>query len=319
MPGFLNHYLFGENVYNGFKNTKLKQYITEHRELFNLGTQGPDIFFYYLPCNLSSKKKLGNVMHSNHTNLLFRNMMDVLHAERDPDKQRVGLAYLGGLLCHYMLDSRTHPYIYYRTALEGKSTIANGANHISFETVMDNNMLMEVHQKVPSQVKLHKFISASKDELRTASDYLSDTLLHTFPDANYALPGFVNKAMHAMIREVRLLQDRTGIKRGVLKGIEFITVRVPIVSGMVPIDQPHPELDSLNMNCSTWENPFCPERRKRTDSFPMMFYAAASETIPILEQLSQLFECKSTNYALKRDQLLKKIGNLTYNTGLDSD
>lgn len=49
MPGFTTHYLFGVKAYNDLPNNYLKHVISKYRWLYQIGLQGPDIFFYNIP------------------------------------------------------------------------------------------------------------------------------------------------------------------------------------------------------------------------------------------------------------------------------
>ena len=49
MPGFTTHYIFGMKAYNDLPNNQLKRIIAKYRWLYQLGLQGPDMFFYYIP------------------------------------------------------------------------------------------------------------------------------------------------------------------------------------------------------------------------------------------------------------------------------
>ena len=48
MPGFTTHYLFGVKAYNDLPNNYLKHVISKYRWLYQIGLQGPDIFFIYI-------------------------------------------------------------------------------------------------------------------------------------------------------------------------------------------------------------------------------------------------------------------------------
>ena len=48
MPGFVTHYVFGLKAVKIFdSSTVLADYINEHRQVYDMGLQGPDMFFYY--------------------------------------------------------------------------------------------------------------------------------------------------------------------------------------------------------------------------------------------------------------------------------
>ena len=49
MPGFTTHYILGTKAYNDMPQNNLKFIIAKYRWLYQLGLQGPDMFFYNLP------------------------------------------------------------------------------------------------------------------------------------------------------------------------------------------------------------------------------------------------------------------------------
>ena len=119
MPGFLTHYLFGKQL---LKHPNMEHCspmfinaITKHRNVYNLGLQGPDLFFYYLPCNLDKNKKLGNIMHVSHIGDYFSYCVNYLNSITDIRTRDIFTAYLAGAIGHYTLDCTAHPFIYFRT------------------------------------------------------------------------------------------------------------------------------------------------------------------------------------------------------------
>ena len=49
MPGFASHYLFGQQSLSHLKEDQEYHILSLHPHAYNLGLQGPDIFYYYLP------------------------------------------------------------------------------------------------------------------------------------------------------------------------------------------------------------------------------------------------------------------------------
>lgn len=45
MPGFTTHYVLGMKAYNDMPQNNLKFIIAKYRWLYQLGLQGPDMFF----------------------------------------------------------------------------------------------------------------------------------------------------------------------------------------------------------------------------------------------------------------------------------
>ena len=59
MPGFVTHYLFGEEIYHQLKCNFQKKNLFYNRSAYAFGLQGPDLFFYYLPSYALHRHNLG--------------------------------------------------------------------------------------------------------------------------------------------------------------------------------------------------------------------------------------------------------------------
>ena len=73
MPGFTTHYVLGMKAYNDMPQNNLKFIIAKYRWLYQLGLQGPDMFFYNLPIlRHRDHRNVGSHMHEHHVNDFFR-------------------------------------------------------------------------------------------------------------------------------------------------------------------------------------------------------------------------------------------------------
>ena len=69
MPGFTTHYILGMKAYNDMPQNNLKFIIAKYRWLYQLGLQGPDMFFYNLPIlRHRDHRNIGSYMHEHHVN-----------------------------------------------------------------------------------------------------------------------------------------------------------------------------------------------------------------------------------------------------------
>lgn len=134
MPSAYAHYRFGGQVVNRVSGRELLQ---RHRRLFDSGLQGPDFFFYYLPMFKTDIRRLGTVFHKMSGKEFFGKCVGVLR--KHPSRQAE--AYLFGLLGHYALDSKCHPYV-------EEHTWAGDCGHVELETEFDR-MLLELDGKNP--------------------------------------------------------------------------------------------------------------------------------------------------------------------------
>ena len=72
MPGFTTHYVLGMKAYNDMPQNNLKFIIAKYRWLYQLGLQGPDMFFYNLPIlRHRDHRNVGSYMHEHHVNYFF--------------------------------------------------------------------------------------------------------------------------------------------------------------------------------------------------------------------------------------------------------
>ena len=64
MPGFTTHYILGMKAYNDMPSGQLKFIIAKYRWLYQLGLQGPDMFFYNIPIlRHRDYRNVGSYMH----------------------------------------------------------------------------------------------------------------------------------------------------------------------------------------------------------------------------------------------------------------
>ena len=86
MPGFTTHYLLGVRVFNDMPNNPLKRIISKYRWLYQLGLQGPDMFFYNIPIlRHRDYRNVGSYMHENHVHDFFVSCFKIICPRLSPD------------------------------------------------------------------------------------------------------------------------------------------------------------------------------------------------------------------------------------------
>ncbi len=129
MPACYAHYRFGREMLARLPG-KARTAVEKFRGLYDLGTHGPDIFFFYRPTLKTPLGALGKKYHFHSGKPLFACGARRLRLKPDARTE----AYLYGLLTHYALDSVCHPYVY-QAQKEGL------AGHIEMETEFDRLLL----------------------------------------------------------------------------------------------------------------------------------------------------------------------------------
>ena len=109
MPSTYAHQHFGNLVFEKLPE-KLQEEIALYRGLYNIGLQGPDIFFYYKPLHKNDVAAYGGRLHGQTGEAFFGRRLAIL-AGLDPMWQPAARAFLCGTACHFTLDTVCHGYV----------------------------------------------------------------------------------------------------------------------------------------------------------------------------------------------------------------
>lgn len=139
MPDIAVHTAFGAEV---LERTALDV----DRGIYDLGLLGPDPYLFYRfyrPPFRSRANRYASTMHRERTGEFLMEL-----ARRAKDNYEV-FSYLAGFLCHYALDSNTHPYI--NRKAKNRSTM-----HMAIEHRLDN--------KIGGEIRIPPFLPDSMEE-----------------------------------------------------------------------------------------------------------------------------------------------------------
>ncbi|MDD3220955.1 MAG: hypothetical protein EOM34_06650 [Clostridia bacterium] len=183
MPGLITNYLFGERAYQSLSPNYLKEVIRKNTNAYRMGLQGPDIFYYYLNSYAKKKKNnICNILHEKNTGAFIDSMLEYASVLDTEDKE-ICLAYIAGFLCHYALDTHTHPYLHSRMMSdfeENPKLCRDPFYYRRLETMMDTLLLKRLNHMEPSQLNLEALVSVSKRERHQISDCLLYALRSTY-------------------------------------------------------------------------------------------------------------------------------------------
>ncbi|MGN0708395.1 MAG: zinc dependent phospholipase C family protein [Faecalibacterium sp.] len=193
MPSTYAHRRFGADVLAQLPGP-MQERIGCHRELFDIGLHGPDIFFYYHALRSNPVSRMGFEMHEEPGEIFFERAYNRLARAEDPE---AALAYVRGFLCHFALDSTCHPYVE-RVVRE------NGISHNEIETALDN-ALVRLDRKDPAKFFTASHIHPTQENARVIAQFFDPV---TEEQTLEALKG--------MVRVLRLLHVTGPVKRQVL-------------------------------------------------------------------------------------------------------
>lgn len=313
MSGFNAHYFFGNNHLQFLEDSDIKKYCKKHPNVFSIGLQGPDIFFYFVIAGFSGGKNLGSLVHVEETDLFFQNMYRGLSIFRhQPAQKEIAIAYMSGFLGHYMLDTYTHPYIYGRTRYTEDADAAYYSRHVFLESDIDRLILERYSGLKPSEFYQERTILLSKFECRVITDLLYYTFKKTYASVK-TLRAFIQSSLYTMPLGCYVLHDAHGRKKAWLRKLEEIFLGYPLVSPLIPSDTLSFFKDPLNLSHKKWFNPW-DRTTVSYESYMDLYDKAGKEYLDILKELNRLL---TDNRLTLSDSFVNRLGNRSYHSGLD--
>ena len=313
MPATVVHAYFAQDL-NDILPKEIKNKLDVDR-LKTFGQSTDSLMFYNLFSILPGKKirDFQKYFHTNKTQDFFVNLINYIK-ENDYTEDIDVNSFLVGTICHYVLDSTVHPYIYYKTGYfnkNDKSTYKYNNVHTFMETFLDNDMIKRRESINPYKFNISKF---SFDTSKFSNE-LNDTIKYTFKET-FDVDN-MDKIYYKSLKQMRnsifiFRQDRYGIKKFFYKLADTFTskrvFRFEAISYHYPLNDKH---NFLNENHKLWRNP-CDYSLTSEESFLDLYLRAL--------KLAKVMICASFDYINGKDIELEKVFiNKSYITGLDCD
>ena len=313
MPATAVHAYFAQDL-----NDILPKEIKKKLDVDSLKTFGQStdsLMFYNLFSILPGKniRDFQKYFHTNKTQEFFINLINYIK-ENDYTEDIDVNSFLVGAICHYVLDSTVHPYIYYKTGYfnkNDKSTYKYNNVHTFMETFLDNDMIKRRESINPYKFNISKF---SFDTSKFSNE-LNDTIKYTFKET-FDVDN-MDKIYYKSLKQMRnsifiFRQDRYGIKKFFYKLADTFTskrvFRFEAISYHYPLNDRH---NFLNENHKLWRNP-CDYSLTSEESFLDLYLRAL--------KLAKVMICASFDYINGKDIELEKVFiNKSYITGLDCE
>lgn len=217
MPTTYAHYQFGKDVIRTLPGP-LQKAIENHRQLFDIGLYGPDIFFYYRIFHKNRVNAIGYRMHEEYADTFFEHAAEVIEQSKNKSAAR---AYMYGFICHFALDSECHKYV-------EKMIEMSGITHSEIEMEFDRGLLVKNHLDPMT------FLRASCIH----PTWKNAEVIAEFFDGVSAKE--IRKTLRYMILCDKLLTVPNPIKRKALFFGMKVTGQYEGVHGMVMSEQPNP-------------------------------------------------------------------------------
>lgn len=322
MPGFTTHYILGMKAYNDLPNNQLKWIISKHRWLYQLGLQGPDMFFYNIPIlRHRDYRNVGSYMHEHHISDFFSCYLNEMAHIESKQQREQAIAYFCGYLCHYIGDSICHPFVYGRINYDvDNPTSQHHGLHAELENDIDALLLKKYKKKKPSQFNQAATICLNGLEMQFISRLLSTCINKTYYPVTHknnfqVTPAMVHRSIMALRFGCRTLSDPSGKKRNSIEFVESIFLRNPIASRKLVTDRVEDPRKSLNLDHETWCNPWN-KQMASTQSFQDLFYQCLSKCSTVYYLMNENITGHASLQENDFHQLISELGSYSYHSGL---
>lgn len=207
MPAHYAHYRFGKQVLSAMPPEQ-RQCVQRFRRMYDMGLNGPDIFFYFNPFLKTAVGDLGETFHRQTGQEFFAQACKSATSE-------AARAYLYGLLAHYCLDSVCHPYIQQLVDI-------GEAQHVPLESEFERYLLLLDKEPSPQTYDMSRRWKLTRGECMTVAGF--------YPGAT---GGNISQSVKFMSFAIRFLQspNRTGREKLLQK------IKPSLCQHMVPAEE----------------------------------------------------------------------------------
>ncbi len=306
MPLITTHNYFAKDVFY-YTKKEITTTFQEKQNIYELFAQGFDPFIFYEFFHLK-QHNLQEQFHLSQTDTFFLNLIKKIKENKLQNNPTM-LAILYGHLCHYELDSTTHPFITYKTGRyfkEKPKTIKYKGLHNKMEMNIDAYFYEQREQKTFRNFKIHKHLITKELPEPSLIQLLNEVYEETFHIQNGGkkyLKGCRNMYYSYKI----LIEDRTGVKKFFYRLIDKITPKKENSYENFSTYITAIKTDYLNLEHKTWSNPW--NNQKSDESFLDLYEKAIQNCTKILEATHQFLKDDISEQEYK--EILKDKSYLT--------
>lgn len=223
MPAYYAHDRFGRKVLERLEG-KQRETILRHRNQYDIGLQGPDLFFFYKPYTKNRVVKYGNGLHAVSAYPFFEHAIAVIRQKGRDSKE---YAYLMGFICHFALDSQCHPYV-------GEMIEKTKVAHLEIEEEFEKKLLRMDGQD-PFSFPMADLVPTDQETAEAIVPFYKGIDQKT-----------VQRSLEDLKRVKKLFTAPGLIKRGLINGVMKLTGRYGDVKGLMHQRKDNPKCAGSN-------------------------------------------------------------------------
>lgn len=315
MPSTVTHAYFSMDVYDRLPLSR-KMFLKNEIDNIKIYSQSVDPLYFYVTFNIKKSNKVrhfADYFHSHNTNDFFINLINYIKYNYYKDDPSV-IAYLYGMIMHYVLDSNMHPYICYKTGEfnkhDKKTYIYNNKHHI-FETAFDQHLIALREKTIPKNYHHYKLLKFNGNPSKSLLEVINFTFKETFNISNFTNEYFISvKKMKFFFKILRF--DKYGIKNKLYCFVDKISPSGFFKFSFLSYSSNNWNSNFLNLKHKVWMNPAC-KKNKSKNSFNDLYIYSIKECLETIKNVEKYL------YQNEEIDLSKVFKNRSYKTGLDLD
>ncbi|RCX10340.1 zinc dependent phospholipase C [Anaerobacterium chartisolvens] len=222
MPSTYAHYTFGKKVLSQLPHD-IQNIAAQHETAYHIGLHGPDILFYYSPLIKNPVNRTGHRIHKEPASFFLEHAAKTIRKSGDEKS----LVYILGFICHFVLDSRCHPYI-------EEVIKATTLSHSKIETEFDRSLMLKAGL---DPLKFNPGENIVPD--RSLATHIENLYVNITREQIY-------KSIVSMRRYIALLAYPQNIVRFIVKGLMKITGNNSSIGEMIMDKTPDLRCDNTN-------------------------------------------------------------------------
>lgn len=226
MASTATHTFFILDVYDKL-DTKTKKLLIDDKNMLKIASQGMDPFFFYkimTPWKGKRMREFGEYFHDNYTYEFFETLINYIKYNGYARSSQV-MAFLYGMLSHYILDSNIHPYVIYKTGIfnkKDKESYKYNMKHEEFESMLDNYLISLRYNIKPWKFKVHSFCFENIEFSSILKEVIDFSYNQTFGIRN--MSKFYKKAIKEMNKFFIIFRyDKYGVKKYFYKTVDKLS------------------------------------------------------------------------------------------------
>lgn len=313
MPCTATHAFFALDVLEKLDNNIINN-LQKNMEDFKTFSQGPDVLFFYNSINLKESSRIktfGRFVHKNNSQDFFINLVKYIKSNNYSNNHDI-MAFLYGYICHYILDSTCHPFIFYKTGVyrKNKETLKYNSLHNDMETFIDAYIIHAKKGIEPRKFKVHDFALNTKKFSKELSDVIDNVFYKTFKEENLSKKYITSiKNMHLLYKLVRY--DRFGIKKKIYSFLDMIKPKKILKFKQLSYAMNYKnKMHYLNLEKNKWNHPLY-ENEIYDYSFVELYIISIHKAAETINKVNDFI------YNNKKVNLKKLFTNASYVTGKD--